>query len=117
MIHINTLGHIGADPIKKLVNGQTLWSMNLAVQHKKETIWVKINWWGESSFIEKFVKKGSFVVVAGVLNPLSFYKSQSGDTTANLTVTLQDIHFGPKREGTHETKQEVKEEAFDDLPF
>ncbi len=111
------MGHIGADPVKRELNGNTLWNMNLAVQQKKETLWLKLNYWGESNFIEKFVKKGSFVGVSGILLPLSFYKNKAGETTANITMNIRDIYFGPKKEATQETKQEIKEEAFDDLTF
>lgn len=118
MIHTYIAGHVGADPIKKIINGQILWNINLAVSHRKETIWVKLNWWGENKFIESFVKKGSSVIVTGVLNPLSFYTNKAGETTANLTVNLQDIHFAPKKESSAQPKDELfKQEAFDELPF
>lgn len=120
MIHTFMVGHIGNDPIQRQVNGQVLWNMDLAVSHRKETFWVKLNFWGESNFIQNHVKKGSFVIVTGALQPLNFYTNKSGERTANLTVTIQDIHFGPKREIPAPAKKEqVQNDCFIDmdLPF
>ena len=70
MIHTFMAGHIGNDPIQRQVNGKVVWNLDLAIHYRKETMWVKLTYWGENSFIQNHVKKGSFVIVTGKLSHL-----------------------------------------------
>lgn len=120
---ITVIGNLGKDPEQKTTpNGKKGYFFSVASSqyYKKEkvTTWYKCAYWGESEFINNFVKKGSKVLLTGTLLPPSPYISKSNEPRVELTLDIHYIEFlgeKPSKEGTSPTGE--IHDSFEDVPF
>ncbi len=133
-------GNLGSDPESRFTpSGSQVTNMSVAVNHNytnaagvavKETTWFRVAAWGKmAENCQKYLKKGSKVLVEGRLNadekgnPRTFTRSD-GSTGASFEVTAQTVRFlssanengNGNGNGAHE---EMAPESFasDDIPF
>lgn len=106
MIQVNQvqlIGHLGKDPeITTLENGSKLASFSLATSDsyvKKDgekvtdTQWHRIKVWGNgASLAEKYLKKGSKVMIEGKIN-YGNYKDKDGQTRYSTDIMCRDMMF------------------------
>lgn len=116
-------GFLGKDAEFKDVNGRRVMELSIASNHKTKgddvTVWRKVTFWDDSHRnIEKYLRKGSALIISGEELPPTIYNGN-----VQLTMTGKDIMFSPfgkaskdkKENGSwHSEAQPTKEE--DRLP-
>lgn len=94
-------GYLGQDPETRATkNGKNVCNLSVGVDNmkgeNKETLWVRVSAWGKlGDSCQRFLHKGSFVVVSGDPDVES-YTSKKGEAMAALTIFAENIDFGPK---------------------
>jgi len=88
-------GFLGKDAEFKEVNGKRIMELSIASNHKVKgddvTVWRKITFWDDSHRnIEKYLKKGSALIISGEELPPTIYNG-----SVQLTMTGKDIMFSP----------------------
>ena len=123
------LGNVGKDPeVKTFDNGNKIATFSIATSYKYKkgeewhdgTEWtdVKVLYSKKAEAVEKYVKKGTKLLVEGTLRTESWEKD--GETKYRTFCYLENFEFAQSKSDNQEvqTKPEaVKEEADDDLPF
>ena len=137
-------GHVGQDP--SIHNGQNqsgkeykIANFSIAVterwnvngEQKSKTIWINASskFAGLSGIIERFVKKGSYVVVAGKLEE-NKYTNKHGHEVTTLILNVKDIEFkSDKQENNNQGQSyqpqtqappsaaDIQNELEDEVPF
>ena len=99
--NITLYGRLGQDAEEKILpSGQRLLNLSLATDNKKggnkETLWWRVTIWGDKfKAMEPYLKKGSALVVVGVMHYPRIYQDQSGASQASLEATAYHIGFNP----------------------
>lgn len=133
---ITIVGNLGRDPEMRFTpNGQAVTNFSVAANRQytasngervKETTWFRISVWGkQAESVNKFLRRGSRVLVEGRLIPDSstggprVYQRQDGSYGASFEVHANRVIFLSSRaedEEYAEEEQEDMEEA-GDIPF
>lgn len=129
MASINTTtisGRLGAAPeLRHTQGGDAVTSLRIAVDAgKDETLWLSATVWGKAAEnCEKFLDKGSYVVVTGKLVDDS-YTNKEGVNINRTAIKAFTVDFGPKlsASGDGSSRQAAPAPApapapQDDLPF
>jgi len=112
-------GFLGKDAEFKDVNGKRIMELSIASNHKVKgedvTIWRKITFWDDCyRNIEKYLRKGSALIISGEELPPTIYNG-----SVQLTMTGKDIMFSPfgkaskdkkDKDASPSTAQPAKEE-------
>lgn len=106
---IQIAGFLGADAEQRFTaTGKKVISLRVATKvrqgGKDETIWWRVNVWGDRfDKMFPYLKKGSPVVILGELGKPETYVDKNGVTQVSLTITAEIIKFSPfgksEREG------------------
>ena len=117
-------GNVGKDPeVKRLESGKVVAKFALATsesytdasgQKQTETDWHNIVFWGKpAETIEKYVKKGSSIIVEGRIKYRS-YENKDKVTVYLTEIICDKFHFaGGKKEEKTEDKQGVYQKSGD----
>lgn len=112
-------GNVGGDPVvKRLESGRVVAKFSLATNKSytnqagekvTETQWHNISAWGKTAeTIEKFVKKGSSIIVEGEVTYRT-YEDKEGVTKYITEIMCDRFHFaGGKKEGSAPDNNEGK---------
>ena len=140
---IITVGHLGKDPEMRFTpSGQAVTSFSIATSRQytagngelvKETLWERVSVWGKAAeACNKYLKKGSLVLVEGRLTPDKstgnprMWTKQDGSAGTSYEVTALEVKFldgrnaGETHQADHmtETAQELGGQIpEDDIPF
>ena len=104
-------GFLGQDPETRATkSGQNVCNLNVGVDNRKgdnkETLWVRVSAWGKlGDSCQRYLHKGSFVVVSGDPDVES-YTSKQGEPQAKLTIFAENIDFGPKTGDSQQPPQQ-----------
>lgn len=104
-------GFLGQDPETRATkSGQNVCNLNVGVDNRKgdnkETLWVRVSAWGKlGDSCQRYLHKGSFVVVSGEPDVES-YTSKQGEAKATLTIFADNIDFGPKTGDSQQPPQQ-----------
>lgn len=117
-LNFSIVGFVGSDPQVRTVqtsNGeQTVASFSVAVSRKngggqKQTLWVRVNCWGNlSNVAQKYVKKGSLVQATSEWMRPGAWISQDGtpqasiDIDATRLILLDRVENGDSGESTQD---------------
>lgn len=95
-------GHLGADPEERRTSGgKKVVSLRVAVHGwsdgKEETIWWNVSCWGdEFDNILKFLKKGSAIIVLGIMRRKPrIWTDREGKPQASLELDARMLWFNP----------------------
>lgn len=98
---ITLYGRLGKDTEKKILpSGQSVLNLVLATNTQKagvkETIWWRISVWDDRfKSMEPYLKKGSALIVTGIMHCPRIYQDASGANQLSLDVTAHSIKFSP----------------------
>jgi single-stranded DNA-binding protein len=110
------VGRLGGDP-EPVADGKGL-KFSVATNVAKDvTDWYSVTVWSErqKEFATKYFKKGSAIVVTGLV---TIYKGDKGQYVNVEAVSLQFPGIGGKKQETEKTEAEKTIEAeADDIPF
>lgn len=104
-------GFLGQDPDTRATkSGKNVTNMSVGVDNmkgeNKETLWVRVSAWGKlGDSCQRYLHKGSFVVVSGEPDVES-YTSKQGEAKATLTIFAENIDFGPKTGDSQQPPQQ-----------
>jgi len=119
------IGNLGKDPVKRMAGETPVTSFTLATSNQytnrdgekvNDTTWFNVSVWGKpAESAAKYLKKGSKVMVEGVLTPDKatgrprVYES-NGTTGASYEVKAQVVKFlSPKSEGSSRDEEDEVE--------
>lgn len=114
------VGRLVADPAIREAGESKVAEYSLAINRKGEgTDYIRCQSWNKGAdFVEKYLKKGSKIIVSGRIRTGS-YKNREKKTVYTFDVIVEDIEFAEsKKEKPEEVQTEfmtVPEDA--DLPF
>jgi len=115
--HIVLLGRVGIDPeLRETNEGVSYCRFRLAVdQGKEEPMWLSVVAWRNlATQVERFVKKGSLVLVAGRLS-VDTYTDKQNQKQTGVEIAALDVRFldqKPKT-GTETQPEQPSSEAAD----
>lgn len=98
---ITLCGRLGRDADSKIFDsGQRVLNLTLATNirkgSKEEALWWRISIWGDRfKHMEPYLKKGSALVVVGLMHYPRLYQDQDGVNQLSLEVTAHNIKFSP----------------------
>lgn len=104
-------GFLGQDPETRATkSGKNVCNLHVGVDNvkgeNKETLWVRVSAWGKlGDSCQRYLHKGSFVVVSGEPDVES-YTSKQGEAKATLTIFAENIDFGPKTGDSQQPPQQ-----------
>jgi|SRR5690554_2838271 len=128
---VQLIGHLGRDPeIRTTQTGRKVASVTIATtdtftvngERKEDTQWHNLTIWGKlADIVEKYWKKGSFLLVEGKLNHRS-YDDKDGQKKYFTEVVVSNFMFLEKRGQSSDNSSEnlqdpVHQVDEDDLPF
>ena len=103
------IGYVGRDPeLKYLPSGKAICNFSVATSERRfdadgnasdHTTWWRVTAWGKTAeAVEKYVKKGSKVLVDGKMNPDTngnprVFQKQDGSWHANYEMDAQTVRF------------------------
>lgn len=103
------IGYVGRDPeLKYLPSGKAICNFSVATSERRfdadgnasdRTTWWRVTAWGKTAeAVEKYVKKGSKVLVDGKMNPDTngnprVFQKQDGSWHANYEMDAQTVRF------------------------
>ena len=133
MLKLIATGHLGADANVNNVNGKTVINFSVAfTEHYKDasgnsvdkTIWLSCGYWTDRTAVANYLKKGSLVAIEGKPEAKTYQDKSSGNTMAQLSVRITNIHLLSKAktddapgQRNHSQAQPDSIGAPDDLPF
>jgi len=132
--HIQIIGRVGQTPeLKTSQSGNKFYTLSVVSNSKKNgeecSTWYRCTIFNYSQKFMEYVKKGSAVIINGVLQIPSIYEAKDGTSKVSLDVIVNSINFSPfsgKKEEEEEKEGQViqegkaKQEAVpmdEDLPF
>ncbi|MDB6081239.1 MAG: Single-stranded DNA-binding protein [Chlamydiia bacterium] len=101
MMLIQILGHVGADPETRVSPaGQKIVSFRMAINSKRKgketTVWWRVTIFGDRfDRLLPYIKKGSALIVSGMMNPLELYQDKEGATQISYEIIADSINFSP----------------------
>lgn len=128
MQQVTLLGNIGKDAEERQTKtGKRLISFSLAVTVRKNvTVWYDITIWEERiklyESIIPYLKKGSRIILGGVLQAPEIYQSRDGQTKVRMRCEPLFINFvgAPKQESTDNQEKPsifADEDQSQEVPF
>lgn len=104
------MGNVGKDPVVRDVNGTTVASFTIATTDRwkdketgekvERTEWHNIQAWaGTASIVERFVRKGSHVLVEGKIRTRK-YTNKEGVTVYSTEINADEVYLLGKRDAT-----------------
>lgn len=103
MNQITIAGHLGADPeVRFTSSGKKVTTLRVAARtrrgskDKDDTIWWRVTIWGEEydNMIPHF-KKGSPIIVHGVLSKPEIFTDREGRPQISMNITATSLEFSP----------------------
>ena len=103
MNQITIAGHLGADPeVRFTSSGKKVTTLRVAARtrrsskDKDDTIWWRVTVWGEEfdNMILHF-KKGSPIIVHGVLSKPEIFTDREGRPQISMNITATSLEFSP----------------------
>jgi len=128
-------GNVGRDPeMRYTPSGQPVTTFSVAVNRQytdasgqtvKETLWARVTTWGKTAEVcNQYVKKGSKVLVEGILRPdpstgsPKVYDKSDGSKGSSYEVTANTVRFLSGRDEGHSEQASGNAGAPDeDIPF
>jgi single-strand DNA-binding protein len=106
-------GNVGKDPdVKHLDGGKTVCKFSLATTSfgkEKTTTWHNIVMWDKLAEVaEKWVKKGSSLIIEGEISNRS-YQNKEGQTVYTSEIIAREMHFVGKKEAEEAPKDKQVE--------
>jgi single-strand DNA-binding protein len=95
-------GRLGRDPETRFTStGKTVINFSMAVDDgygdSKTTTWVRVTAWEKTAdFVQKYFKKGDFIIVTGRLKENS-YTDKNGSPRRDIEVVAQNVNFGGEK--------------------
>lgn len=127
--HIVIMGRLGKDPeLRRTQSGVAVATFNVAVDRdfkdkatgQRATDWITcVAWRSTAEFVEKYLAKGSQVLVAGRLQ-MREWTDKDGNKRISAEVQAENVYFaGAKTEGGQRElpEFEVMDDDDHDLPF
>ncbi len=129
------VGNLGRDPEMRFTpNGQAVTNFSVATNRQytnsngervKETTWFRVSVWGkQAENVNKFLRRGSKVLVEGRLTPDQstggprIYQRQDGTYGASFEITANRVVFLSSRSEDEEYQSNLPEESGEeDIPF
>ena len=111
--HCVFVGRVGVEPQLNQTNeGVSYCRFRLAVdQGKEEPLWLSVVMWRQlATQVERFVKKGSLVLVAGRLS-IDTYTDKQNQKQTSVEIVALDVRFLDQKPKTR-TEAQVKEPSF-----
>ena len=116
MNQIIIMGRVGQTPeLKKTQSGNEFYSLNVVSNTKKNgediSTWYSCTLFEFNKRFMEYVKKGSAVVINGVLQQPKIYELRNGENKISLDIIVSSINFSPfgekkKDEDVGEKKEE-----------
>lgn len=117
---ITLYGHLGKDREIKQFKDKKILELSLATNLKEKgedvTVWWRIVFW-EDRFrnIEKYLTKGSALIITGELKTPKIYKTINGEAKVSLEVAGKDIRFNPFNKGSSDSKTKEAQDKIVDI--
>lgn len=98
---VEIAGFLGADAEERFTaTGKRVISLRVAAKvrqnGKDETIWWKVNIWGDRyDKMLPYLKKGSSVIIIGEMNKPEMYTAKDGSSQISMSMTAEIIKFSP----------------------
>lgn len=101
MNNLTIVGNVGKDPEIKTVGTRKVAEFSVAFDpgkdkdgNKRESIWFSVNQWGDNQteFIQKYVKKGQKIAVAGKLDVQTWTSENTGEKKFKLIIHANQIN-------------------------
>lgn len=112
MIKLQIIGNLGADCIKKEINGKTVINFNVAHSEKfkdaqgnvkEKTTWVNCAYWTEKTAVAQYLTKGRTVYAEGAPEVES-YTNREGQPAVTLRMRVQTVQLlGGNTDGSGNT--------------
>lgn len=123
MNNLMLIGYCGKDPEERVTpSGIKILSFSIGcpqyIKGETITVWFQCAHFGDNEFISKNVKKGSAILVSGILAPPRVYQKKDGTHETALEVKVHNVSFSPFKAAKPEEKKEPS--AFDqneEIPF
>jgi len=122
MIKLQFIGNLGADAVRKEINGDPVLNFRAAHSYRyknpdgspnERTTWVNCAYWGEKDLLMPFMTKGRQVFVEGIPT-LDMYVTNSGEPTPAINLRVTNVQLLSKPRSAEETEDVGIAE---DLPF
>lgn len=106
MIRLSVIGHLGHDALKKVINGKSVLSFNVAQneQYKnlkgvaqERTTWINCSVWGRDN-LAPYLRKGTLVYVEG-RPAFKGYAGKQGEVLAGVNMTVMELALLPGARG------------------
>jgi len=115
--HIQIIGRVGQTPeLKTSQSGNKFYTLSVVSNSKKNgeecSTWYRCTIFNYSQKFMEYVKKGSAVIINGVLQIPSIYEAKDGTSKVSLDIIVSSINFNPfssKKEEANSDGQEVQE--------
>jgi single-strand DNA-binding protein len=93
---ITVVGNLGRDPETREAGSSTVCSFSIAYNRKSKgeefTDWYNVDAWGKlGELCQKYLQKGSAVVVSGTLAQRAY--ESNGEKRTSLDIRASDVHF------------------------
>lgn len=127
------VGNLGGDPdMKYMPNGTAVTNFSVATserwtdnegQKQEKTVWFRVAVWGnQAEAVNKYLSKGSKVLVEGKVQPVNVYTKNDGTAGASLEVKADKVQFLSsvgENDGSHEDSDSARPsvQESDDIPF
>ena len=123
--HLTLVGYLGGEPtLRFTAKGDPVTTFSLAVSgYNDDTTWFRISVWGkQAESCDKFLHKGSLVLVTGRLthddkgNPRT-YQRKDGTWAASFEVNASNVRFLPGKGDTPMGDTPMGDADSQDVPF
>jgi single-strand DNA-binding protein len=123
MIKLQFIGNLGADAVRKEINGNTVLSFRAAHNYRhrsaegvltEQTTWIDCSYWGDRDAVLPFMTKGRQVFVEGIPS-LDIYVTHGGEHKPALKLRVFSLQV--LAEPRHEVAELEDGKPIDDLPF
>jgi len=122
---VQLIGFVGKDPESKTIGKDTVVNFSLATSYSykqnnetiEKTDWHKIQAWGKlAEIVEKYVKKGSRIYIAGSIHTREYEKD--GEKKYITEIKMNDLLMLDNKEKSN-SEPPAKDESipYEDLPF
>jgi len=106
MMFVQIAGFLGADPETRMSpTGQKITTFRIACNTKKQgkerTVWWRVTIFGDRfDKMLTYLKKGSFILVFGTMNPPDIYQDREGHSQISLEMIAEYMSFMPTSQRT-----------------
>lgn len=119
-------GNLTRDPeVRATTTGKQVANLGLAVnggsKERPEVVYWDVEAWGHSAeYAAKYLKKGSFIQVAGRCKMDNWEDKKTGEKRSKIKIVAHDLQAGPKASSTTTDERDAEPEAEQpekDIPF